>query len=255
MINTLARTAMESGAILGALSVGFWLQPQDQPITPQTPAVQSASAPTTSPSAEIQTMSTIAKQIQEPLVKAQTPKLVKPNKIVNMITKHQPRNDVEWIATNIMFEAANQPTKGKEYVAYVTVNRVGMFGNASIQDSVMNAKVNSQGLVQIGQCHFSWVCDGTGVKTIKNDAPTAVAWAESIRIAKKVLANSKTKLVTVDHYVRCDIANKAWWKPYMKKNSLVKVADHCFYTQDAALVEANWKKQQAKKAKTLIAQN
>jgi spore germination cell wall hydrolase CwlJ-like protein len=246
MINTLARTAIESGAILSALSVGFWLHPQEEPIRSPQPAVQSAAAPTVSSPANIQAMSTITKQ---------TPKLVKPNKIVNMITKHQPRNDVEWIATNIMFEAANQPTKGKEYVAYVTVNRVGLFGNTSIRDSVMNSKVNSQGLVQIGQCHFSWVCDGTQVKTIKNDAPTAVAWAESIKIAKKVLTDSKTKSVTVDHYARCDIANKAWWKPYMKKNSLVRVADHCFYTQDAALVDANWKKQQAKKSTTLIAQN
>ena len=182
----------------------------------------------------------------------QTQSYVKLNKIVNKITNRPPKDDVEWLATNIMFEAANQPPKGKKLVAHVTINRVGMFGNGNIKDSILNSKVDQDGLVPIGGCHFSWLCDGKGKKVIPDDEPTRRAWNESLKLAKLAM-QEKTKY-KYDHYVKCDIEHKTWWRKFMKPESRLRVGAHCFFEQDPQLVEANWKAKKEKKA-TMLAKN
>jgi len=166
--------------------------------------------------------------------------LVKPTKVINKILGREPKNDTEWLATNIMMEAANQSVKGKYMVASVTVNRSKMFGNKGIEGTIKNAK-GHKGLVYKDKCHYSWYCDGSGTKTIGKDKETTKAWKDSIEAAKKAIEASK--LPDYDHYLTLEVEKKTGWVKFMDPKTRTVVGDHVFYRQDMAKVNANWIKQ------------
>ena len=63
------------------------------------------------------------------------------------------KEDIEWLAKNIYFEARNQTEKGKLAVLNVTLNRVKHSKFPNTIKEVVTQK-NDRG------CQFSWFCDG-----------------------------------------------------------------------------------------------
>ena len=132
------------------------------------------------------------------------------------------------LAQNIYFESGNQPLAGKIAVAHVTLNRVehDMFPN-NICDVVYQTKQwrtswTGNQVPVIGQCQFSWFCDG------KSDKPKdSKTWAESLKIADEVM--------NTDKYF--DVTEGAMWYhadyiyPYWARhlNQTIHLHAHIFY--------------------------
>ena len=132
------------------------------------------------------------------------------------------------MAQNIYFEAGNQPLSGKLAVANVTMNRVeDLQFPETICGVVYDVKEwrtswSGKLVPVIGQCQFSWYCDG------KSDDPKdSITWLESIRIADIILGS--------DQYL--DITDGALWyhadyiHPYWADHleRLVVIENHIFY--------------------------
>ena len=132
------------------------------------------------------------------------------------------------LAQNIYFEAGNQPVAGKIAVAQVVINRVqdGQFPD-NVCDVVYQTKEwrtswKGNQIPVIGQCQFSWFCDG------KSDRPKdSKTWAESLKIADEVM--------NTDKYF--DVTEGAMWYhadyiyPYWAQhlNQTILLHAHIFY--------------------------
>ena len=159
------------------------------------------------------------------------PVVVEPVRVSQKPQKVPHSKDLECMALNIYHEARGESTKGKEAVAWVTLNRVKHSRYpSSVCGVVKQAKyskwfqeVKGKNVPLKNQCHFSWYCDG------RDDTPKdKVQWEESKRIANKVMtqynrAADPTKGAIMYH------AN--YVKPYWRKHYqiLVKIDTHIFY--------------------------
>ena len=96
--------------------------------------------------------------------------VVETNEIVKEIqlnnTPYSLNNDYHCLASNIYWEARNQPLLGKLAVAQVTQNRVD---NKRYPDTICSVvkqtKFYPSGRIDLHSCQFSWYCDG------KSDQP------------------------------------------------------------------------------------
>lgn len=127
---------------------------------------------------------------------------------------------VECLARNIYWEAANEPFEGKVAVAQVTLNRVldSNFPNdvcgVVYQKNVVYSKV---------VCQFSWYCERNHLMRI----PTPKAFEESEAVAKKVLLEGyRLDSMKKALYYHADYVNPKWDKP-----RIGKIGRHIFYTQ------------------------
>jgi N-acetylmuramoyl-L-alanine amidase len=137
------------------------------------------------------------------------------NQIVNYSVpqvKMIDNREVECLARNIYFEARNQPTRGQEAVAHVTLNRLksGKHGS-SICEVVYQPYA------------FSWTLDkfksNSKLKEIK-----AEALANEIAF-KTILGESKDPTDGATHY-HATYVTPYWSKKLEKK---VKISSHIFY--------------------------
>lgn len=126
---------------------------------------------------------------------------------------------LECLARNIYWEAANQPFEGKVGVAQVTMNRVesGKFAN-TVCGVVYQKNVIYEKVV----CQFSWYCE----PTYKVRPVHPALWDESMEVAKKVLLEGfrlpslKEALFFHAEYVKPGWSNMQY---------LGKFGDHLFY--------------------------
>ena len=130
------------------------------------------------------------------------------------------------LASNIYFEAANQPLAGRIAVANVVLNRVddGQFPN-TICDVVYQAQTRENWLGQevpiLHKCQFSWYCDG------KSDEPTdSKTWIAAIRLADKVLDKTYTDITESALWYHADSVDP-YWNDYLKPT--VEINNHIFY--------------------------
>lgn len=158
--------------------------------------------------------------------------------------------DVECLARNIFFEAANEPEEGKAAVGIVTINRVkNHFGNSICQvvnqraqfthtrtetnihevkrnwyskpEKVVTTKVV---LTKTAICQFSWTC-GRTKKAIKLDQ----RWDESHEIAERLLDNGYPDLTdkySSAMYFHATRIHPSWSK---QKHVVARVGGHIFY--------------------------
>jgi spore germination cell wall hydrolase CwlJ-like protein len=125
------------------------------------------------------------------------------------------------LALNIHFEAGNQPLRGKEAVAYVTLNRVASSGKDVCA-------------VVAKPYQFSWV----GVKmprkrlksgnyTLKIDKkalPRGKSWQKTLKLARFLLENTR-KPPPITHF-HATYVHPRWAK---KLIFVEKIGDHLFY--------------------------
>ena len=131
------------------------------------------------------------------------------------------------LAQNIYFEAGNQPVAGKIAVAQVVLNRVqdGQFPD-NVCDVVYQTKEwrtswKGNQIPVIGQCQFSWFCDG------KSDEPTdSTTWIESYILAERVLSGDWDDITEGALWYHADYIMPYW---AYQLNRTVYINDHLFY--------------------------
>ena len=119
--------------------------------------------------------------------------------------------DIDCLARNIYFEAANQSEIGKLAVGLVVMNRVSSERYPDTICGVVNQR-----------SQFSWVNDGKS-DTPKNDR----VWKESKKLARDIL-EGKAEFIDFDdvmHY-HADYVSPKWSK---KLNQVAQIDQHIFY--------------------------
>ena len=136
-------------------------------------------------------------------------------------------NELTCLAENIYFEARSETSKGKEAIAWVTLNRLmsPRYPN-TICEVVKQANKNSKGQLKRHQCQFSWYCDGLPDKIYNVEAfteATIIAY-NTINLYKR--KNDPTK--NADHYHTKYVNPK--WSDATKIT--VKIDSHIFFKLD-----------------------
>ena len=122
------------------------------------------------------------------------------------------------LATNIYYEAGNQPFEGKVAVAQVTLNRTesGQYP-ADICKTIYQKNIVYEKVL----CQFSWVCDRTVTARAINNA----TFKESEEVAKKVLLEGfRLPSLKDAMYFHGDYINPGW-----KRERITKIGNHIFY--------------------------
>ena len=132
----------------------------------------------------------------------------------------------ECLARNIYFEAGNQPLAGQIAVALVTINRVknSQFPN-TICEVIYQAKLrkNARGedVPIIGQCQFSWFCDGKSDRPVDSDT-----WLEALGIAYNLFDVNVIDITEGALWYHADYTLPYWTN---QLNQTVVIENHIFY--------------------------
>ena len=136
----------------------------------------------------------------------------------SQITTAMRERQLACLATNIYYEAGNQPFEGKVAVAQVTINRTesGLYP-ADICKTIYQKNIVYEKVL----CQFSWVCDRAVIARPVNRAN----FKESEEVAKKVLLEGfRLPSLTDAMYFHGDYINPGW-----KREKITKIGNHIFY--------------------------
>ena len=136
----------------------------------------------------------------------------------SQITTAMRERQLACLATNIYYEAGNQPFEGKVAVAQVTLNRTesGQYP-ADICKTIYQKNIVYEKVL----CQFSWVCDRTVTARAINNA----TFKESEEVAKKVLLEGfRLPSLKDAMYFHGDYINPGW-----KREKITKIGNHIFY--------------------------
>lgn len=91
---------------------------------------------------------------------------------------------IQCLADNIYYEAGYEPDLGKIAVGRVVMNRVadGRFGRTPCEVIYQGATTKAAAAQQVGGCQFSWLCNGTAVRT-----PREEVYKRCYDIAREIL--------------------------------------------------------------------
>jgi len=133
-------------------------------------------------------------------------------------------NDYHCLASNIYWEARNQPIIGKLAVANVTLNRVNSkkYPN-SICGVVTQTRFYPSGQIDLHSCQFSWYCDGLKDEPLQNEELT---YRESFDMAVKFLQSPPMDVTEGALYYHNHKVNPSWTKSL---DRVVTIEDHIFY--------------------------
>jgi spore germination cell wall hydrolase CwlJ-like protein len=136
----------------------------------------------------------------------------------SQITTAMRERQLACLATNIYYEAGNQPFEGKVAVAQVTMNRTesGQYP-ADICKTIYQKNIVYEKVL----CQFSWVCDRTVMARPVNRAN----FKESEEVAKKVLLEGfRLPSLKDAMYFHGDYINPGW-----QREKITKIGNHIFY--------------------------
>lgn len=125
---------------------------------------------------------------------------------------------LECLAKNVYWEAANEPFEGKVAVAQVTINRLesGRYGKTVCQVVFQRTKVYETVI-----CQFSWTCTGQSRIPPRNQR----LFKESEDVAKKVyLENFRLPGMTQAMYFHNTTVRPGW-----NKTKITQIGQHIFY--------------------------
>jgi spore germination cell wall hydrolase CwlJ-like protein len=136
----------------------------------------------------------------------------------SQITTAMRERQLTCLATNIYYEAGNQPFEGKVAVAQVTINRTesGLYP-ADICKTIYQKNIVYEKVL----CQFSWVCD----RAVMARAINTATFKESEEVAKKVLLEGfRLPSLKDAMYFHGDYINPGW-----KREKITKIGNHIFY--------------------------
>lgn len=140
------------------------------------------------------------------------------NNMTNKMSLDQRERQLECLARNIYFEAANEHFEGKVAVAQVTLNRAesGMFPS-DICKVIYQKNIFYEKVI----CQFSWYCDNAAKKQVMNTN----VYNECMAVAKKVLLEGfRLDGLTEAMYYHANYVNPKW-----KKEKIITIGNHIFY--------------------------
>lgn len=148
--------------------------------------------------------------------------VVKNNPIIKTITQDQ----IHCLATNIYYEASNEPYHGKVAVARVVINRVlHGFGTTPCKVVYAQHKVYDPEQPHLYKklCQFSWVCEGKVTPNLNSSS-----YKKAEEIARKVLLENYGHDLIPNNvlYFHATYVNPQW--TYRK---LKRIGNHIFYTK------------------------
>ena len=156
--------------------------------------------------------------------------VVETNEIVKEIRLHNIpfdlNNDYHCLASNIYWEARNQPLLGKVAVAQVVFNRVD---HNRYPDSICNVvkqtKFYPSGRIDLHSCQFSWYCDG------RSDEPSETwgfSYEEAFYLAVDFIEERPLDITEgATHYHSTKVNPN--WADHLDK--VVQIEEHIFYRQ------------------------
>lgn len=161
-------------------------------------------------------------QVREYLYPAQLPQIVETIKPVDA-------KQLECLATNIYYEARNEPTLGQAAVARVVLNRV-RYGFAStpcrvIYQTSLITKIDEDTLQEysVKICQFSWVCEQKGPPNTHDPK-----YQQAQRVAYDILAKDAYKDAVPSNILFFhNLSVDPLW-PYKQ---VIKIGNHIFYSK------------------------
>lgn len=125
---------------------------------------------------------------------------------------------LECLARNIYWEAAQESFEGKVAVAQVTMNRAA---SSKFASSICGVVYEKNYVYNKTVCQFSWVCEPGKPRKVVDSARLA----ESMEVAKKVyLENFRLPSLKTAMYYHADYVSPGW-----KKKQIAKIGRHIFY--------------------------
>ena len=133
-------------------------------------------------------------------------------------------NEYHCLASNIYWEARNQPLEGKLAVAEVTLNRVESIKYPkTICGVVTQTRYYPSGRIDLHSCQFSWYCDGLKDEPIET---WGFSYEESFKLAVNFLEKRPmdvTEGSTHYHSVKVE----PYWSRELNKTT--QIEEHIFY--------------------------
>lgn len=127
---------------------------------------------------------------------------------------------VECLARNIYWEAANEPFEGKVAVAQVTINRVS---DGRFKEDICGVVYQKNIVYDRVICQFSWFCETNHLTRL----PYPKYYEESEAVAKKVLLEGYRLDGLKDAlYYHADYVNPRW-----NKEKIGQIGRHIFYKE------------------------
>ena len=168
-------------------------------------------------------------QVKEAVVETrntavETNTIVKEIKLYN--TPYDLNNDYHCLASNIYWEARNQPLLGRLAVAQVTQNRVD---NSRYPDTICSVvkqtKFYPSGNIDLHSCQFSWYCDGVSDIPLEHELDV---YEEAFYMAVDFIENRPIDVTEGSTHYHNTKVNPSWSKSLDK---IVQIEEHIFYRQ------------------------
>ena len=133
-------------------------------------------------------------------------------------------NEYHCLASNIYWEARNQPLKGKIAVAQVTLNRVE---SSSYPDTICSVVTQTRyypsGGIDLHSCQFSWYCDGLKDEPVET---WGFSYEESFDLAVKFLQERPTDFTEGSTHYHNTKVNPFWTASL---EEVIQIEEHIFY--------------------------
>jgi spore germination cell wall hydrolase CwlJ-like protein len=130
--------------------------------------------------------------------------------------------EYDCLVKNIYFEARNQPIKGKQAIAAVTLTRAK---HKNFPDSI--CKVVSEQRKR-GVCQFSWKCDGKSDNPDLSSKEELTAWRRAKAVAEDALLGKLDDMLDGVTHFHASYVNPSWAR---KLTKVGKIGDHIFYKE------------------------
>ena len=156
--------------------------------------------------------------------------VVETNEIVKEIRLHNIpydlNNDYHCLASNIYWEARNQPLLGKVAVAQVVFNRVD---HNRYPDTICNVvkqtKFYPSGRIDLHSCQFSWYCDGQSDEPVET---WGFSYEDAFYLAVDFIEERPLDITEGSTHYHSTKVNPTWSKALDK---IVQIEEHIFYRQ------------------------
>ena len=133
-------------------------------------------------------------------------------------------NEYHCLASNIYWEARNQPLMGKIAVAQVTMNRVDALRYPdTICGVVTQTRYYPSGRIDLHSCQFSWYCDGLGDEPVET---WGFSYEESFELAVMFLEIRPHDNTDGSTHYHSTKVNPIWMASL---DRVVQIEDHIFY--------------------------
>ena len=130
--------------------------------------------------------------------------------------------EYECLVKNIYFEARNQPIKGKQAIAAVTLTRAR---HKNFPDTICGVVSEQR---KRGVCQFSWKCDGKSDNPNLSSKEELAAWNRANSVAEDALLGKLDDMLDGVTHFHASYVNPKWARKLIR---IGQIGDHIFYKE------------------------